>query len=148
MRFVCVHYACQDISLIFSSQITKRLGSDSDGVVGIDRFRGNIIVRGGIAFKEDDWKEVVIQGQHFNVIGPCTRCQMICVNPITGERTNEPLRTLATFRRESVSDLPHACASINECQGRVLFGQHLAHDARASIRPMVISVGEKVTVTK
>lgn len=27
--------------------------------------------------------------------GPCTRCQMICIDQTTGKKTVEPLRTLA-----------------------------------------------------
>ena len=99
------------------TQITKRLDSES-GEVGIDRFRGNIIVRGGAPYDEDSWKRVMIQGQHLNVLGPCTRCQMICVNPSTGERTNEPLRTLATFRRESVCMHRAVCISYQSINSR------------------------------
>lgn len=29
------------------------------------------------------------------VNGPCTRCQMICIDQTTGKKTIEPLRTLA-----------------------------------------------------
>ena len=110
MNEVCM-YVCMYVCICSNhTQITKRLDSES-GEVGIDRFRGNIIVRGGAPYDEDSWKRVVIQGQHLTVLGPCTRCQMICVNPSSGERTNEPLRTLATFRRESVCMHRAVCTS-------------------------------------
>lgn len=33
--------------------------------------------------------------------GPCARCEMVCGDPATGERSGpEPLLTLASFRRE------------------------------------------------
>ncbi|XP_012536309.2 molybdenum cofactor sulfurase 3 [Monomorium pharaonis] len=59
------------------------------------RFRGNIIVEGCEAFDEMQWEHVRIGNNTFKVNGPCTRCQMICIDQTTGKKTIEPLRTLA-----------------------------------------------------
>lgn len=32
---------------------------------------------------------------HFQVEGQCARCQMVCIDQHTGERTVEPLRTIS-----------------------------------------------------
>ncbi|KYM94650.1 Molybdenum cofactor sulfurase 1 [Cyphomyrmex costatus] len=61
----------------------------------VHRFRGNIIVEGCEAFDEMKWKHICIGNNNFEVNGPCTRCQMICIDQTTGEKTIEPLRTLA-----------------------------------------------------
>ncbi len=71
--------------------------------MSIDRFRGNLIVAGGHAFQEDHFGHVTIGGLVFQSQGPCTRCQMICVDQQTAMRSQEPLKTLATFRRIKVT---------------------------------------------
>lgn len=42
--------------------------------------------------------------------GPCTRCQMICIDQTTGEKTIEPLRTLSVLT-----------------ESKIRFGVYLAH---------------------
>ncbi|CAK9823391.1 Molybdenum cofactor sulfurase [Anthophora retusa] len=61
----------------------------------IDRFRGNMILSGCESFEETQWKRINIGKNYFLVTGPCTRCQMICIDQTTGIKTVEPLRTLA-----------------------------------------------------
>ncbi|XP_014488950.1 PREDICTED: molybdenum cofactor sulfurase 3 [Dinoponera quadriceps] len=61
----------------------------------VHRFRGNIIVKGCNAFEEMQWQYIRIGNNNFKVNGPCTRCQMICIDQTTGRKTIEPLRTLA-----------------------------------------------------
>ncbi|KOC70306.1 Molybdenum cofactor sulfurase 1 [Habropoda laboriosa] len=61
----------------------------------IDRFRGNMILSGCESFAETQWKRINIGKNSFVVTGPCTRCQMICIDQTTGTKTVEPLRTLA-----------------------------------------------------
>jgi molybdenum cofactor sulfurtransferase len=64
-----------------------------------ERFRANLVVSGSIPpFSEDGWKYVSIGSKTFNVLGPCTRCQMICINQSSGEREREPLQTLFSAR--------------------------------------------------
>lgn len=75
----------------------------------VDRFRANLIVDTGVALEEMDWTSVSIGGVRFNVAGPCTRCQMICIDQSTGERTTEPLQTIA-----------------REFQGKMRFGIYLS----------------------
>ena len=56
--------------------------------------------------------------------GPCTRCQMVCVNQGTGERSKEPFMTLATYRGKKVRSfivhiidvtLPHCVVCARRC---------------------------------
>ncbi|XP_011645423.1 molybdenum cofactor sulfurase 1 [Pogonomyrmex barbatus] len=61
----------------------------------VHRFRGNIIIGNCKAFDEMQWEYVRIGNNNFKVNGPCTRCQMICIDQTTGNKTIEPLRTLA-----------------------------------------------------
>ena len=38
----------------------------------------------------------------FQSQGACTRCQMVCFDPTTAERSKEPLKTLAVWRERKV----------------------------------------------
>lgn len=75
----------------------------------VDRFRANLIVDSGVALEEMNWTSIRIGGVKFNVTGPCTRCQMICIDQSTGEKTTEPLQTIA-----------------REFQGKMRFGIYLS----------------------
>ncbi|KAK2584974.1 hypothetical protein KPH14_008505 [Odynerus spinipes] len=61
----------------------------------LHRFRGNIVLSNCKAFEEFSWKTIRIGNIKFQINGPCTRCQMICIDQTTGIKTVEPLRTLA-----------------------------------------------------
>jgi uncharacterized protein YcbX len=95
--------------------------------VAMDRFRPNVVVDGAPAFAEDDWKRVRIGSVDTTVAAACIRCVIISVNQDTGKRGVEPLRTLATFRRDD--------------EGGVAFGQNLVYKRGGEIR-----VGDAVEV--
>lgn len=77
----------------------------------VDRFRGNLIIDSPVALEELDWKYVQIGDVVLKVDGQCTRCQMICIDQSTGEKTTEPLRTIA-----------------REFQGKMRFGLYLGRE--------------------
>jgi molybdenum cofactor sulfurtransferase len=60
----------------------------------VNRFRGNLIIDNIEALAENEWKTLKIGENEFEVQGPCTRCQMICIDQSTGGKTTEPLRTI------------------------------------------------------
>ncbi|TPX33008.1 hypothetical protein SmJEL517_g03980 [Synchytrium microbalum] len=98
-------------------------------------WRANIVVSGNglVPFGEDEWsgREIEIDGQVFQVQGPCNRCQMICINQATGERSKEPFSTLALKRKQ---------------EGKINFGQHLAHIPSKSSKPYVIRTGSRIRI--
>ena len=116
----------------FSFLLTSRASLDDlnqrlPAPLPMNRFRPNIVVVGSEAFEEDRWKRIRIDGIMFAVVKPCARCAITTTDQDTGERSNEPLRTLATFRHVA---------------GRgVMFGQNLVHD-----RAGVLRVGAEVEV--
>lgn len=61
----------------------------------IDRFRANLIIESPVPLEETDWKSIRIGNVKLTTTGPCTRCQMICIDQSTGEKTTEPLQTIA-----------------------------------------------------
>jgi uncharacterized protein YcbX len=77
--------------------------------VPMDRFRPNVVVAGGAPFAEDAWRDVRCGDVTLRVVKPCDRCVITTTDQDTMARGPEPLRTLATFRRDD---------------GKVLFGQN------------------------
>lgn len=86
-------------------------------------------------YAEDYWRYMQIQGQTFEFLGGCRRCQMVCVDQATGEKNQEPFVTLAKTRRYA---------------GKVLFGVHTCHVAStsASGQSPTIKAGDAVTTFK
>ncbi|KAG7190809.1 hypothetical protein KM043_006879 [Ampulex compressa] len=82
-----------EASVLWISNKVPSTEIDKDSM--LYRFRGNMIIKGCDAFEELRWKNVRIGKHEFMVNGPCTRCQMICIDQTTGIKTVEPLRTLA-----------------------------------------------------
>lgn len=94
--------------------------------VGIERFRPNLVIEGAPAYAEDTWSQMETPELRFRIPKACDRCAIPCVDPATGERGTEPLRTLATYRK---------------WDGAVWFGANLIHDGPGTLR-----VGEPVRV--
>ncbi|XP_045209996.2 molybdenum cofactor sulfurase-like [Mercenaria mercenaria] len=93
----------------------------------VDRFRANLIVSGCDPFEEEGWKSIQIGILHFKSQGTCTRCQMVCLDQQTGERSKEPLKTLAVWRGTKVP-----------------FGIHLHRSCSGQHSSSVIKVGDPV----
>jgi hypothetical protein len=74
------------IQNLASVQDVARRVRDDLSSLSVRRFRPNIIVSGGLAFDEDDWKRIQI-GEH-EIYCSCrtTRCKLPNVDPDTGDR--------------------------------------------------------------
>lgn len=70
--------------------------------VPMDRFRPNVVVSGAAPFAEDEWPRVRIGEVVLRAAGKSDRCIVTTTDQLTGERGKEPLRTLATFRRDPI----------------------------------------------
>lgn len=69
--------------------------------VPMDRFRPNLVIGGGAAYQEDQWRRVLIGDAGFEVVKPCARCVITTTDQRTGLRGREPLATLARYRRRA-----------------------------------------------
>ena len=69
---------------------------DSEKDVGnvVDRFRGNFVIENLEPLVENEFKTLKIGNVTFEDLKSCTRCQMICIDQSSGEKTTEPLRTI------------------------------------------------------
>lgn len=86
---------CHTASL---AMLDARLAERGEPPTSMDRFRANIVVEGGAPFEEDDWDRIEVGTVTLRVTKPCGRCVVITTDQETGERSPEPLRTLATIR--------------------------------------------------
>ncbi|MBK6341198.1 MAG: MOSC domain-containing protein [Flavobacteriales bacterium] len=84
--------------LILSQASLDELNSRLVSPLPMDRFRPNLMIAGGAPFQEDAWKSIAIGAARFNLVKPCARCVITTTDQRTGERGNEPLRTLAGYR--------------------------------------------------
>lgn len=67
--------------------------------IPMDRFRPNLVVRGGGAYQEDGWSKMQSNGATLQGGPPCERCLITTIDQMTGIRTGpEPLKTLAGYR--------------------------------------------------
>jgi uncharacterized protein YcbX len=89
--------------------------------VDMRRFRPNLVVSGAAApHAEDDWHRLRIGDLEFEVVKPCSRCPIPGIDPDTGEKAQEPLLALATYRRGE--------------DNRIYFGQNLIHRGQGELR--------------
>ena len=108
-----VHLADGFPFLLISEASLEDLNARLDLPLPMNRFRPNLVVRGCEPFAEDGWETLRIGAISFRVVKPCARCVITTVDQGTAATAREPLRTLATFRRDG---------------DKVLFGQNLIHD--------------------
>lgn len=94
--------------------------------VSMKRFRPNIVIDGADPYSEDDWKHLRMGEIQFDLVKPCSRCVMTTIDD-TGTKGTEPLKTLASYRKNDVG---------------VCFGQNLVHRSRGRL-----SLGDRVEVT-
>ncbi|KAI4457573.1 molybdopterin cofactor sulfurase mosc [Holotrichia oblita] len=61
----------------------------------IDRFRANFVVNFDKPFIENDLRDMKVSQLSFRASGKCNRCQIICINQDTGEKSVDLLRILS-----------------------------------------------------
>jgi uncharacterized protein YcbX len=110
------------------ADLNDRIVADGGEPVPMDRFRPNFVISGCAAFAEDTWPRLRIGPIAFRAAGPCSRCAITTTDQLTGERGKEPLRTLATYRRDALDSTD------------VNFGQNLVHETKTG----TLRVGDAV----
>jgi uncharacterized protein YcbX len=98
--------------LLLSEESLADLNRRMPAPLPMNRFRPNLVIRGGEAFVEDGLREFTIGSLPFRGVKLCDRCVLTTTDQETAERGVEPLRTLAAFRK---------------WDGKVWFGQNVVH---------------------
>ena len=96
--------------LVISQASLDDLNARLEEPISMVRFRPNFVIAGTMPFEEDQWKRIRIGELDFEVVKPCARCVLTTVDPATGQKGPEPLKTLAGYRRVN---------------NKVLFGQNI-----------------------
>jgi uncharacterized protein YcbX len=109
------------------ADLNARLEAQQQEALPMNRFRPNIVVRdAGEPYAEDTWRTIRVGDVLFDLVKPCARCAITTTNQATAERGKEPLRTLATYRKD---------------RGGPLFGQNAIHHSTG-----VVKTGAQVEV--
>lgn len=87
--------------LITGEAALQDLNSHLADPVPMNRFRPNLVFAGGTAFEEEEWSSFAISNVPFRGIRKCTRCKVINTDQTTAAVYQEPLATLATYRRDA-----------------------------------------------
>ena len=87
--------------LLISEGSLEDLNTRLPARILMNRFRPNLVVTGCAPYAEDEWKTIQINGLTLEIAKPCGRCATTTVDQLTGQKNSdqEPLRTLATYRR-------------------------------------------------
>lgn len=96
--------------------------------VEMARFLPNIVARGTTPFEEDGWNVVRIGEVEFQAVGPCDRCVVTTLDPVSGQARgdSEPLATLAK-RRRGIDGKPYfGQFLIPRNTGRIFVGDQIA----------------------
>ncbi len=83
------------------AELNERLRSAGRAPVPMNRFRPNVVLEGATAFAEDRVSRwTAPDGIDLRPVKPCDRCIITCTDQATAAVAKEPLRTLASYRRD------------------------------------------------
>jgi hypothetical protein len=105
--------------LLISQASLDHLNARLAAPIVMERFRPSLVVEGCPPHAEDDWPAFSIGALPFRGVKPCSRCVVTTVDPATGVRGLEPLRTLAVYRSRD---------------GKVWFGMNVVPDGTGPLR--------------
>jgi uncharacterized protein YcbX len=86
--------------LIISEESLSDLNARLSTEVPMNRFRPNLVVSGLPAYGEDRLDMLTAGDIVLKLVKPCARCRVVCTDQANGAVGREPLRTLATYRRD------------------------------------------------
>ncbi len=111
-------YPFMAISEASLADLNRRLANRGEAPLPMNRFRPNLVIADCAAYAEDTWSRIRIGDLVLRAGGPCARCSVTTTDHETAERGKEPLRELATYRRDA------------EDPTDVNFGQNFVHETK------------------
>ncbi|XP_075155094.1 molybdenum cofactor sulfurase [Haematobia irritans] len=119
------------INRVSAKWLSQKITTETEPLQStINRFRANFVIETNKAFEENDIESLQIGSTRFEVHSFCTRCQMICIDQQTGQKTAEPLRTIA-----------------REFGGKIRFGIYLSL-SRTPTEGEMLSLQDEVIIKK
>ena len=115
--------------LLASEESLAKLNEQLAEPVPMNRFRPNLVVRGLPADAEMQWGNFEIAGNIFRSVRGCGRCVVTTIDQENAQKnpTTEPLRTLATYRKQG---------------NKIMFGQNVTGPATGRVQ-----VGDTVVLS-
>jgi hypothetical protein len=98
------------------ADLNARLATQGHPALPMDRFRPNLVVAGTAPYAEDTLGRFRLGEVVFHGASRCTRCVVTTTDQLTAARGPEPLRTLATYRKNA--------------EGGGDFGRNLIHETK------------------
>jgi uncharacterized protein YcbX len=114
--------------LLASESSLAHVNAHLDAPAEMLRFRPNVVVSGLAPFAELRLTGLRIGSVPFRAVKPCVRCNVVTLDPATGDRGKEPLRTMARLPETRTDE-------------GVVFGMNLVPDGAGVVR-----VGDPVEV--
>lgn len=109
-------------------KLNSRLASSTlASSITIDRFRPNLVISGCKPHEEDQWKNIRIGTEIFDVVKPCARCVIPSIDPLTAEKNPQIIKELSQYRRGT--------------DKKIYFGQNLIHRSQGQL-----NIGDEVEV--
>ncbi len=106
-------------SLIIGQSSLDDLNSKLVKKIPMNRFRPNLVFTGGTPFEEDTMNKFFISGITFYGLKPCGRCVVTTIDQNTAQKSEEPLKTLASYRTFG---------------NKVNFGMNLLHEGSGMLK--------------
>jgi uncharacterized protein len=119
-----VHFGDSQPILIISKESLDDLNSKLETLVGMDRFRPNIVISGGDAYGEDRFARIEINKVQLQFTKKCARCTVTTIDQQTGISGSEPLRTLANYRKEG-SKVFFGAYYLANTLGNIMLGEQI-----------------------
>jgi len=112
--------------MLLSEETLADLNGRLEAPLPMNRFRPNLVVAGAAPYAEDTWARFRIGSVTFHGATRCARCAVTTTDQFTAGRGKEPLRTLATYRRDA--------------EDNIMFGRNLIHETKTGR----LAVGDEV----
>ena len=110
--------------LVAGTASLEDLNSRLDALIPMNRFRPNIVVEGAAPYAEDEWAGFALNSVRYRRAKRCGRCRVTTTDQETAVVGVEPLRTLATYRKEG-NNVVFGTYYVPESVGSVGVGQEL-----------------------
>jgi uncharacterized protein YcbX len=85
----------------------EALRGEAEAVLGMNRFRPNLVIDGAEPWAEDSWGTIRVGAVQFDLVKPCPRCTVTTVDPEVGAFAgDEPLSVLRRIRMSGDRRVP------------------------------------------
>ncbi|NEO83364.1 MAG: MOSC domain-containing protein [Spirulina sp. SIO3F2] len=109
-----------------NTRLAQKYG-DRSQCIPMNRFRPNVVVVGELPFAEDHWSGLKTGAVDLNLVKPCDRCIVTTTDQHHGTRhpQQEPLKTLATFRKRPRQGILFGVNAIPQHLGEIRVGEEV-----------------------